>query len=80
MRNERRAFIAGEVGEAAIWLILKGEEVSRAGTAEYLGKKRREVATQSTKAYCVTLLSLKGMKSYSIPGTTAGKIVFNPKI
>ena len=32
--NERTAFIAGEVGEAAIWLILKGEEVSRAAMAE----------------------------------------------
>ena len=41
--NERPAFIAGDVGEAAIWLILKGEEVSRAAMAEYLEKKRREV-------------------------------------
>lgn len=39
---ERPAFIAGEVGEAAIWLILKGEEVNRAAMAEYLEKKRRE--------------------------------------
>ena len=28
--NERPAFTAWQVGEAAIWLILKGEEVSRA--------------------------------------------------
>lgn len=41
--NERPAFIAGEVGEAAISLILKGEEVSRAAMSEYLEKKRREV-------------------------------------
>ena len=40
---ERPAFIAGEDGEAAIWLILKGEEVNRAAMAEYLEKKRREV-------------------------------------
>ncbi|EMK2611577.1 hypothetical protein V8U19_002323 [Citrobacter freundii] len=41
--NERPAFIAGEVGEAAIWLILRGEEISRAAIAECLEKKRREV-------------------------------------
>ncbi|ELF4772655.1 hypothetical protein ACKQC9_23525 [Klebsiella michiganensis] len=41
--NERPAFIAGEVGEAAIWLILKGEALSRVAMAEYLEEKRREV-------------------------------------
>lgn len=41
--NERPALIAGEVGEAAIWLILKGKEISRAAMAEHLEKKRREV-------------------------------------
>ncbi|HIA9747360.1 TPA: hypothetical protein ACWSWD_005473, partial [Klebsiella pneumoniae] len=41
--NERPAFTAWQVGEAVIWLILKGEEVGRAAMAEYLEKKRREV-------------------------------------
>ncbi|EOE1235759.1 hypothetical protein ACKAAE_001393 [Klebsiella pneumoniae] len=41
--NECPAFIAGEVGEVAIWLMLKDQEVSRAAMAEYLEKKRREV-------------------------------------
>lgn len=47
--NERPAFIAGEVGEAAIWLILKGDEVSRAAIAEYLEKKRRGVGNTILK-------------------------------
>lgn len=61
--NERPAFIAGEVGEAAIWLILKGEEVSRAGMAEYLEKKRREVGNTTHKgALCdAAKLEIDGM-------------------
>ncbi len=56
--NERPAFIAGEVGEAAILLILKGEEVSRVAMAEYLEKKPVKWATQSTKACCEMQLNL----------------------
>ncbi|EPP0722428.1 hypothetical protein AAGK81_09435 [Klebsiella pneumoniae] len=64
--NERPAFIAGEVGEAAIWLILKGEEVSRAAMAEYLEKKRREVGNTIHKGVLRDAAKLARVGKYLI--------------
>lgn len=47
--NERPAFIAGEVGEAAIFLILRGDEVGWDAMSEYLEKKRRTVVNSVHK-------------------------------
>ncbi|HHC2644502.1 TPA: hypothetical protein ACN68N_004058 [Klebsiella pneumoniae] len=57
--NERPVFIAGEVGEAAIWLILKGEEVNRAAMVEYLEKKRRDVGNTIHKGVLRDAAKLK---------------------
>ena len=73
--NERPAFIAGEVGEAAIHLILKGEEVSRAAMSEYLEKNAGKLAIQSTKAFCVMRRNWLGKESFEDTARTMRRAV-----